>query len=263
MRADLHLHTVASDGSLRAYDVVKWAEKSGLELIAITDHDTVNGLDEAFDTACSANLKVIAGIELSTFSNCEIHILGYNFDYKNPEFVQELEIIKDFRKTRNIKIGEKLRELGLNVRADFAAEGLGRMNIARAMEAQGLVRDTNEAFEKYLGVSGRAYVRSKRLTPIEAVKLIKKYGGFASVAHPKKYLLDKRLEMLVSGLKQFGLDGLEIFYPSHTDKDIEELSGLAARNRLLPTGGSDFHGDEDKNFVFELDKKTLRALLKY
>lgn len=106
----------------------------------------------------------------------------------------------------------------------------------------------------------KAYCEAKRLTPVEAVKLIKKYGGVASVAHPKKYLLDKRLDILLGGLKQFGLDGIELNYPSHNEQDKKNFSELMNKYKLLPTGGSDFHGDEDKNFVYELDPRTAKRL---
>ena len=239
MKADLHIHTNKSDGSLSPGEVVRWAKNKGLDVMAITDHDTVAGLDEGRDEAQKVGVKFVGGIELSTFSICEIHILGYNIDYKNPDFVQELQKVQDMRKDRNIRIGQKLKDLGIYVDIDFSANGLGRMNMARQLVKEGYCRDINDAFDRYLKPGAKAYCEAKRLTPVEAVKLIKKYGGFASVAHPKKYLLDKRLELLLGGLKQFGLDGIEINYPSHTEQDKIAFGKLAEKYRLLPTGGSD------------------------
>lgn len=262
MKADLHIHTTKSDGSKTPIEVVHWAKNKGLDVMAITDHDSVDGLDEGRKEAEKLGVKFVDGIELSTFSTCEIHVLGYNIDYKNPDFVQELRAVKDMRKDRNKRIAQKLQTLGIDIDIDFDSDGVGRMNMARAMVKAGYCKDTSEAFDKYLGVGAKAYCECRRLTPVEAVKLIKKYGGFASVAHPKKYLLDKRLELLLGGLKQFGLDGIEINYPSHTEQDKIAFGKLAEKYRLLPTGGSDYHGDEDKNFVYDLDPRTAKRLIK-
>lgn len=260
MKADLHIHTTNSDGSMTPSEVVNWAKNKGLDVMAITDHDRVSGLDEGYECAKKAGIKFVGGIEFSTFSICEIHILGYNIDYKNPDFVQKLQNVQNMRIDRNIRIGQKLQALGIDIDIDFSAEGVGRMNMARKMVEAGYCRDINDAFERYLKVGGKAYCEAKRLTPIEAVKLIKEFGGFASVAHPKKYLLDKRLDILLGGLKQFGLDGIELNYPSHTEQDRKNFELLMNKHRLLPTGGSDFHGDEDKNFIYDLDPRTARRL---
>ncbi len=260
MKADLHTHTTKSDGSLSPREVVRWAKNKGLDVVAITDHDSVAGLDEGRDEAQKVGIKFVGGIEFSTFSICEIHILGYNIDYKNPDFVQELEKVKDLRKDRNIRIGKRLQALSIDLDLDFAADGLGRMNMARELVKKGYCLDINDAFDRYLKPGAKAYCEAKRLTPVEAVKIIKKYGGFASVAHPKKYLLDNRLDMLLGGLKKFGLDGMELNYPSHNEQDKKNFSALMEKHRLLPTGGSDFHGDEDKNFVYDLDRRTANRL---
>lgn len=141
--------------------------------MAITDHDTVAGLDEGRDEAQKVGIKFVGGIELSTFSICEIHILGYNIDYTNPDFVQELQKVQDMRKDRNIRIGQKFKDLGIDVGIDFSANGLGRMNMARQLVKEGYCRDINDAFDRYLKPGAKAYCEAKRLTPVEAVKLIK------------------------------------------------------------------------------------------
>ena len=233
LKADLHIHTTASDGSMTPTKVVDWAKKSGIEVMAITDHDTVGGLAEGKKRAEELGIKFVPGIELSTFSVCEIHILGYNIPYENEDFLLALDEAQNMRIERNKRIGEKLRANGIDLGIDFGARGLGRMNMAREMVKAGFVKDVQEAFEKWLGTGAKAYCESRRLSPIDAVKLIKEYGGFASIAHPKKYLLDGRLDMLVEGLKRFGLDGLEVNYPSHTDKDKQELVALTKKYRLL------------------------------
>lgn len=260
MKADLHIHTTRSDGSKSPTEVVRWAKEKGLEVMAITDHDSVAGLEEGREEARKLGIKFVDGIEFSTYSICEIHVLGYNIDYKNPDFVQELACVKDMRRQRNQQIGTKLKALGIDLDIDFSGDGLGRMNMARAMVAKGFCNDVNEAFEKYLGPSGKAYCDTKRLTPAGAVQLIKKYGGFASVAHPKKYLLDKRLDLLLDGLKSLDLTGSNSTIRPTTRRIWQSLRRLQKRTVFCPTGGSDYHGDEDKNFVYELDARTARRL---
>lgn len=260
MKIDLHLHTTASDGSMTPSQVVEWAKRTGLDLIAITDHDSVSGVDEAIKRGEELGVKVLVGIEISSFSNCEIHILGYNFDYKNPAFVEELAKIQDMRKVRNGAILKRLKELGVPISLTAEMDGVGRLNMAKEMVERGYVKDINEAFEKYLGPKGKAYQEVRRTTPMDAVRLIKKYGGIASLAHPKKYLLDKKLDLLVGGLKAHGLDGIEVEYPRYTDYDKSEFTKIARKYGLVTTGGSDFHGDEDKNFQVTPDKNLLRVL---
>ena len=260
MISDLHLHTTASDGKLSPTQIVRWANDSDLEVIAVTDHDTVSGLDEAEEEAKRLGVRFVRGIEISTFSVSEIHILGYNVDDKNPDFLNALDGVKQMRRERNIAIGKKLEGLGIKLDMDFEAQGVGRMNIAREMVREGVCRDVNDAFDRYLTVGAKAYCAVRRVTPIEAVKLIEACGGFATIAHPKKFLLDKRLEMLIGGLKPHGLRGLETYYPGHGEKEINQLLGLCKKYGLLPTGGSDYHGDEDKKFVCQLDGRTAKAL---
>ena len=260
MKADFHLHTTASDGSMTPTQIVDWAKRTGLEVIAITDHDSVSGIDEAIKRGKEVGVRVIPGIEISSFSNCEIHILGYNFDYKNPAFLQDLAGIQGMRKERNKAILARLNELGLPLSFTPDMDGVGRLNMAKEMVERGYVKDVNEAFEKYLGPKGKAYQEIKRTTPMDAVKIIKKHGGIASLAHPKKYLLDKKLDLLVGGLKAHGLDGIEVEYPRYTDYDKSEFRQIAKKYGLIITGGSDFHGDEDKDFQVNPDRATLRAL---
>ena len=261
MIADLHIHTTASDGKLTPVEAVLWAKSRAIDVMAITDHDSVGGLEEGSRAAKEAGIRFVNGIELSCYTVCEVHILGYNFDYHDAAFLQRLQDVKEMRRERNVLIGQKLARLGVTPDIDFTAEGLGRMNIARRLVEEGYVRDVSEAFERYLGVGGKAFAESRRLTPKSAVKMLKEAGAFCAIAHPKKFLLDGRLDLLVSGLKPEGLDGLEVNYPGHTDQDKAALSAMCKRYGLLPTGGSDYHGDEDKNFDFELDPRTARRLL--
>ncbi len=260
MKADLHIHTTASDGTKTPAEAVKWAKEGGAEIISVTDHDTVAGLDEAYAASVAEGIQFVAGIELSAYSVCEIHILGYGFDWHNPAFGDFLQTVQGYRRNRNIEIGKKLAQYNVKPDIDFEGDGLGRMNIARAMVEEGYARDVSDAFERFLAPGGLAYCDVRRLKPLEAVGMLREFGALVSVAHPKKLMQDKNLLPLLRGLKLFGLGGLEVNYPSHTDADREELLGLCYRYGLLPTGGSDYHGDGDKKFLFDIDPRTYARL---
>lgn len=259
MKADLHIHTTASDGRLSPREAVKWAKESGMDALAITDHDTIDGLAEAELASRDVGIKFVRGIELSCWSVCEVHILGYGFT-PDAAFEEELKSVKAMRRARNEAIGRKLSALGIQLDIDFSADGLGRMIIARKMVEQGIAKDVSDAFDRFLGVGGRAYVEIRRVTPIEGVKMLALHGAFVSIAHPKKLMQDGRLELLISGLKRFGLGGLEVNYPGHSDQDRAALMKLCDKYRLLPTGGSDYHGEDERVFLSTLDPRTARKL---
>lgn len=259
MKADLHIHTTASDGRLAPREAVAWAKACGMDALAITDHDSVAGLAEAEEAAREMGVGFVRGIELSCYSVCEIHILGYGFE-PNAAFLEELDEAKALRRARNEAIGRKLTALGIDLGIDYLADGVGRMNIARKMVELGVARDVSDAFDRFLGAGGAAYVESKRLTPIGAVRMLKNHGAFVSVAHPKKFLQDGRLDMLLQGLKRGGLDGLEVNYPGHSDLDRAALLKMCDKHRLLPTGGSDYHGEDERAFESTLDPRTARRL---
>lgn len=259
MRADLHIHTTASDGRLSPREAVEWAKARDMDALSITDHDTVDGLAEAKLAAKELGIRFVNGIELSCYSICEVHILGYGFT-PDAAFEEELSSVKAMRRARNVAIGQKLSALGVELGLDYDANGLGRMIIARKMVELGVVSDISDAFDRYLGVGGRAYVEIRRLTPVEGVKMLKAHGAFVSVAHPKKLMQEGRLELMLGGLKRFGLDGLEVNYPGHGDSDRAALLKLCDKYRLLPTGGSDYHGEDERTFVPNLDPRTARRL---
>ena len=200
MKADLHIHTSASDGLLAPAKAAEHMLALGVELLAVTDHDTVAGLDEAASACRDLGVRFVPGIEISAHSNSEIHVLGYNIDYKNPVFREEIAKVKEMRRTRNIEVGAKLSALGVELGIDFAADGLGRMNIARLMVEKGYAKDVQDAFNRFLGPGGKAYSDTRRTSPLEAVKLISAFGGLPVLAHPKKYLQQKTLRLLVEGL---------------------------------------------------------------
>lgn len=181
VRCNFHMHTTCSDGAFTPKEAVNMQKDAGLDVIAITDHDSVDGIDEAKDECEKVGMRLVPGIELSSFSINEIHILGYNFDYKNPEFQKELTEIRRRRKDRNVEIVEKLKNLGIFVdekELGLENDSIGRHHIAIQMKKQGYVQSVSEAFDKYLGVGKPAHSAGNRLKPFEAVRLIKNTAAF-------------------------------------------------------------------------------------
>lgn len=248
MKIDLHIHSSKSDGTDSPKQIVDKAVSLGLTTIALTDHDTIAGLDELKNNAQSTNLNVINGIELSTYSNCEAHILGYNFDIDSDVLAQAIVDFAEQRRKRVKQIVDRLWQFNIKVDWDKIKDqnSLGRMHVAQELIKSGYVSGVNEAFERYLGPRGIAYVPSKRITPMQGVQLIRKAKGQAFIAHPLRFLQDRRLEDYLAGLKPFGLTGLEVYYPTHDEKTIQELLKLANKYRLAVSGGTDYHG-KNKN----------------
>lgn len=244
LKCDLHTHSICSDGLFSPSEVVDMAIACGLDVVAISDHDTVKGVKEAVEYGKTKGITVLPAIEISTFAQNEIHILGYNIDYDNPEFLQVIENVKSMRRSRNEKILEKLAGFGIALdrkSLDNTNQNIGRMHIARQMVAEGYVKDVNEAFDNYLGIKGICHIDAVRLKPHEAVKLIKRYGGVPVLAHPQRYYMENVLESLIEGLLKYGLAGIEAYYPKHSKEQREHYLDLAARYNLIATGGSDFH----------------------
>ncbi len=246
MKVDLHIHTTASDGRLTPEEVVRIAAKQGLSVIAITDHDSLAGIEPALLAAESVpSLRVIPGLEINTDTpNAEVHILGYFIDYRNKGLKQTLERLRNSRETRARKIVAKLGELGIDVAWHRVLElsgggSIGRPHIAQAMFERGYIPSFQEAFIKYIGRQGPAYVERERLSPQEAVELVVKAGGLPVLAHPAN--IDDLEELLVE-LKEAGLVGLEAYYNGYHRKIIDRLVNLATKHGLVTSGGSDFHG---------------------
>lgn len=265
MKIDLHLHTIYSDGVLTPSEVVKMKNDEKIAAISITDHDSISGVDEAVSEGERLGIKVLPGIELSSYSQFEIHILGYNFEYKSAEFIERLNFIKGLRQERIGKTIKLLFECGVNLdtsKLDFTNHNLGRLHIAKEMVKQGFSSSVNDAFYKYLGNGKQAHIAGYRLLPFEAVKLIKQFKGLAVLAHPM--LIPKnRLENLITGLKDYGLDGIECFYSSHNETETKYFLSLAKNHKLITTCGSDYH--DDNSYVsssFENDKVDKLSLTK-
>lgn len=257
MKCDLHIHSNCSDGIFPPEKLVEMAHKRGLECIAITDHDTFDGVKRAKARAKELGMKYVVGAELSSVGTCEAHILAYNVDLDSAEFQRELSLVADMRDKRNAAIVRKLAEHGINIDLDsLKKEGtVGRAVIAREMVRQGVCRDVPEAFDKYLGNDKCCYVSSERLTPVEAVQFILRYGGIPVLAHPKQLRLgEAEFEKFLKPLVLSGLGGIEAQYFTHNMSERSFYGKMAKKYKLIVTGGSDFH---DYTHGVELGTKSF------
>lgn len=244
LKADLHIHTTASDGLLSPEEVVKWAAHKKLSAVAITDHDTINGVQPAVDVSDSYKIEVVPGIEFSTIhKDEEIHILGYYIDYKEGWLKDKLDEMYQSRYNRAIKMVEKLNHIGIlitldQVKAIAESATIGRPHIARAMLEKGYINNMKDAFKQYIGKGGPAYVERYRITCQEAIDMIKELGGVPVLAHPglinDKKCIDEILDM--------GIEGIEAYHTKHDDETVRSSLKIAAERKLLITGGSDCHG---------------------
>lgn len=253
MRVDLHLHTIASDGQYTPTQLVSLAHKHGLTVIAITDHDTTDGIQEAQEaSAKNGSPLVIPGIELSAEDESgDVHVLGYHLDLSSLPFQERIAEFRAERYNRGQRIVERLAELGLPLQwervLEIAEQGsIGRPHIAHAMVEAGYVESVRAAFDRYLFNGGPAYVARPRLTPEEAIELIQNAAGVAVLAHPG--LLPDHIGM-VKRLVPAGLDGVEVIHPSNGEPVRLNLRALAQQYQLLTTGGTDFHGPDIKEGV--------------
>lgn len=263
---DLHIHTTASDGTFSAKDVVSFSLAKGLKAIAITDHDTIDGIEEALVAGKELGLEVIPGVELSVeFPKGEMHILGYFIDHKSLSMQKNLKMLQEHRDARNPKVIEKLQDLGLKVsleEAEAKAGGkvLGRPHIAAVLMDKGYVDSIQEAFDKYLAKGKPAYEPKEKLTPKEGIQLIKEGGGLAILAHPKHLGLEgEEIDRLISELVAFGLDGIEVYYTTHSPAEIESYEKLCQKYQLLATGGTDFHGNNKPDIKLGEGKGNLEV----
>ena len=246
---DLHIHSTASDGSLTPTEVVKEAEELGLAAIALTDHDTVAGIDEACAAASGLTLTVVPGIELSCiYQEKEIHMLGLFIDHKNEELLQFLQEAARKRRERNETMLAAFQKDNFQISMEDLTMGnpkttVTRAHFARALLKKGYVSSVDQAFKKYLGPDCPYYRKRESITPEEAIQAIRNADGFAVLAHPCQYKLGwAKTEELISHLKARGLGGLECFHSSNNQEESGKLRRLAVKYRLVPTGGSDFHG---------------------
>jgi hypothetical protein len=240
---DLHSHSTASDGSRSPSDVIREAKRVGLAAIALTDHDTLDGIAEATRMGAELGVRVVAGVELSAVEgDVETHILGLHLS-DTREMEAKLVELREMRRGRAERIVARLNELGVRVELaavlEQAAGGaIGRPHVARAMIAEGWAVDFRDAFDRYLGNGKPAYVGKDRLAIVDAIGLIHRAGGLAILAHPSHGGTRERIEALAAQ----GMDGVEVRHPSHSSEDTMRLSALVAHYSLVPSGGSDWHG---------------------
>jgi predicted metal-dependent phosphoesterase TrpH len=247
---DLHVHSVFSDGTFTPREAVTLAKERGLSTMALTDHDTVNGLDEAFSAGGELGVGIVPGIEFSTvYEGNGVHVLCYFMDAENPELAAELRRLQDDRYRRGEKMVEQLQELGYPItfeRVREIAQGgnIVRPHVAQALVEAGVVATTKDAFtEEFIGSNGRAYVEKHALHPLEALRLIHSAGGACVLAHPGTFRETKPVPpTLIEELAAAGLDGLEVSHPEHTPEVEAEYLRAAHRLGLIWTGSSDCHG---------------------
>lgn len=244
MPIDLHIHTTASDGSYTPEEVVERAKALGLTAIAITDHDTMDGVAAALKRGQELGLEVVPGIELNTdYQDIEVHMLGYYLDYTAPAFQAELVHLREARVNRMREMVQKLNAQGVKISYDrvreLAGEGsIGRPHLAKAIIEAGYAKDWDQVFQRMIGRECPAYVPRTKLTPPEAVKLILQFGGVPVLAHPGLNGLDE----IILELVRAGLKGIEVYHYDHAEPAIKHYRKIAEKYKLLITGGSDCHG---------------------
>ncbi len=267
---DLHVHSTCSDGTFTPEELVDYAIKKGLTAFALTDHDTVSGLDRAINYADSLRKKtlstpfstpdslnsptsqipeIIPGIELSTeYQGKDIHMVGLFIDYHQLDFAHYLEDFIHSRENRNKKMCALLREHGIDITyeallAEFPGAVITRAHFARYLLSHGYIQSLKEAFDRYVGDRCPCFVPREKVTPAQAVELILGAGGIPVLAHPILYhMSDDRLEALVAELKSIGLVGIEAIYSTYNTAEERQIRGLASKYGLKISGGSDFHG---------------------
>jgi len=264
---DLHTHSTCSDGLLSPAALVDLAARRGLAAIALTDHDTVAGLPEAIAHGRESGVEVIPGIEIGAEAlRLSLHILGYGFNQKHPGLLAFIARLQQAREARNRSMIEKLATLGIRMPYEqltaMAGDQAGRPHFARLLVKHGHAADSQDAFSRFLKRGAPAFIAQVKPTAEEAITRINEAGGLAVIAHPGSS--DPGLEKIpgiIPTLKEYGLAGMEIFYPTHSKKIIRLLQGLAEQYGLLPTGGTDYHGDSHSLTPLGGNAKTIRIPL--
>lgn len=259
-RYDLHTHTRASDGMNTPAEQIRRAKVKGLQGVAITDHDTVSGIKEALEAGTEHGVTVIPGVEISTRAKGkDIHVLGYFVNYLDPLLLQRLQELRETRGQRNLRILEKLRELGVELTMDEVIaqlgrplepdESIGRPHIADALVHKGYASDMRDAFDRYLAEGAAAYVSVPRVSPGQACDWIRAAGGVPVLAHPGLYADDALVEAI---LEEHRPVGIEVYHADHDTAAEERYARMAEQYGLIPTAGSDYHG-ERQGVVFHGD----------
>ena len=266
---DLHIHTTASDGTLTPAEAVREAHRAGIAVMAVTDHDTVDGVAESMKEAGRWGVLVIPGVEISVRSEAEMHILGYFHPQIWPQvfsgFAQWMQLFKERRNTRNTRILDHLNRYGMalsmeDVLREARGDIISRLHIAGALVAKGYEDSISDAFSRHIGKGCHAYEPKEVLTPTEGIRLITTSGGLAVLAHPCSLNLpEEDLADQVEAMRNNGLAGLEAIYWDYDEPTTERLKKLASRLGLLVTAGSDFHGKFRDGCALGVGKGNMRA----
>jgi len=263
---DLHLHTTASDGVMSPSELVRYAKTKGLQAIAITDHDTIEGLEEGLSEGQKIGFEVIPGIEISAeHSPGSMHLLGFFIDIYHPLLNERLEYLQKARAERNPKIVEKLNRLGIELSYEEVVKvsgggQVGRPHFAQVLLEKNHVRTFQEAFDRFLKKGSPAYVDKFRFTAKEAIHFINEAKGVAVLAHPNTLSMNgySELERLILRLIDEGLKGIEVYYPEHSALEVGQYKTLAERYGLLITGGTDYHGIEKNGLDIGVGRGEMR-----
>ena len=264
---DLHVHSTASDGTYTPEEVAKLAKTIGLSAIALTDHDTIDGLDTFQKTGNTLGIETITGIEFAALwekhHRPEIHIVGLGFDPDHPALLERMKDIQNSRDVRNQKMCEKLSSIGLHITLDEVAANAGgeiitRAHFANVLLKKGYIAKKEDAFSRYISTGLPGYVEREFLSPELCIRTIKEAGGAAVLAHPTLYGLNMaQLEELCEELIPYGLDGIECQYSTYSSAETKTITTLAEKMNLLPSGGSDFHGKNKPNIHLGSGKSNL------
>lgn len=246
---DLHVHSTASDGTLTPEELIRFSARQNLSAIALTDHDTIDGIKKARTAAAKTTVEFIPGIELSTtYEDREIHLLGLYMDDTAPYLLQQLSELQHIREERNHTMTARLRNEGFDISLEklqqaFPQGVLTRAHFARYLTDQNYVSSMAQAFKKYLGDGCRCYVPRKKMSPAQAIELIHAGGGLAFFAHPILCNMNyEHLHKFIRTLAADGLDGIEAIYSTYSAREEQKMKEFAVHFNLLISGGSDFHG---------------------
>ncbi len=275
MFVDLHTHSTASDGTFSPTALIRAAKDAGLAGIALTDHDTGNGLREAAEEAERLGIRFVPGIEISAdFPNPgTLHILGHFMEIDSAALKKMSGLLMDARNERNPRIIARLNELGCKITmgdVEAVARGkvaagkpvvIGRPHIAQALVNAECVATTKQAFDVYLGTTGSAYFDKERLTPRQAIECIHEAGGLATVAHPVQLRCENpaHLTTVINHLTEAGLDGIEVWHSDHNEQTSAFMLQLAKKYNLIPTGGSDFHGQHKADVILGRGRNNVKV----
>ncbi len=266
MMIDLHVHSTASDGTCSPAELIMLAKESGLEAIAITDHDSIDGIKEALRAGDELGMEVIPGVELScNYNEEEIHVVGLYIHYEDEEFVEHLKNFQDLRDNRNIKMAERLQEEGFDITADalyemFPDAVITRAHVAKYLVATGQVKELSIVFDKYIGNGCKCFVDRPKVHPADAVKMIHKIGGIAILAHPCLCKMNRKdLYAMIDELANAGLDGIEAIYSCNKGSDEKDFTEIAKKYGLLISGGSDFHGSNKPYIKLGTGKRNMHV----